>query len=170
MLSGGPGPFPERSNRVIRMYPGKEHHFLRICFMDENNLQYRFARDVDGPAFVRLRVGDILKGGIRIAGRDFQWLAYSMSSLKEHAVWFLEPFTFGGRFIDSAIIWRSLGDFSKAIEYPALYGARISQAFTATDPGVVIEAEESIPIKDIERNGNVFTDGEKLLITHLCVC
>src|ERR1700748_3359118 len=96
------GPFPERTNRVIRTYPGKEHHFIRVCFMDENKLQFRFDRDVDGPAFTRQRVGTILNQGIQVAGRNFQWVGYSMSALKEHAVWFMEPFTFDGQRIDAA--------------------------------------------------------------------
>jgi RNA-dependent RNA polymerase len=141
------------------MYPGKEHHFLRVCFLDENYLKFRFDGDVNGPALIRRRVGEILRNGIQVAGRKFQWLGYSMSALREHAVWFMESFDFEGKWINVPFIWDSLGDFSKVIEYPALYGARISQAFTATDPGVVVVANEVRRIPDIERSGSVFTDG-----------
>lgn len=130
--------------------------------MDENRLQFRFDKEVDGPGFIRQRVGTILNEGIQVAGRNFQWVGYSMSALKEHAVWFIEPFTWEGHRIDAAHVRRSLGTFTKVIHYPALYGARISQAFTATDPGVVIIAEEMIIIDDIERDGSNFTDGRPL--------
>lgn len=82
------GPFRERSNRVIRSYQ-REHHesFLRVSFADEGRLSYRFDRDVDGPQFVRRRVGGFLFGGLTIARRKFVFLAYSQSALKEHAVW-----------------------------------------------------------------------------------
>ena len=82
------GPFPERSNRVIRMYePRHQESFLRVSFVDEAKLQYRFDREVDGASFIRSRVGPFLLHGLTIARREFQFLAYSQSALKEHAVW-----------------------------------------------------------------------------------
>ena len=82
------GPFPERSNRVIRMYePRHQECFLRVSFADEARLQYRFDREVDGEGFIRSRVGPFLLQGLTIARREFRFLAYSQSALKEHAVW-----------------------------------------------------------------------------------
>jgi RNA-dependent RNA polymerase len=80
------GPFPERSNRVIRSYPNRHLNFLRVSFADESHLQYRFDREVDGREFIASRVGGALKSGISVAGRRFRFLAYSQSALKEHAV------------------------------------------------------------------------------------
>lgn len=82
------GPYPEQSNRVLRRYDSKNHEsFLRVTFRDDNYLQLRFDRDVDGPSFIRDRVGRFLKQGLSIAGRTFTFLAYSQSALKEHSVW-----------------------------------------------------------------------------------
>lgn len=82
------GPFQERSNRVVRRYDPLHHEsFLRVSFVDEGRLQYRFDRDIDGPAFIRSRVGVLLFNGLTIARRNFVFLAYSQSALKEHAVW-----------------------------------------------------------------------------------
>jgi RNA-dependent RNA polymerase len=82
------GPFPERSNRVIRAYdPIHQEAFLRVSFLDEAKLQYRFDREVDARDFIRTRVGPFLLQGLTIAGRRFEFLAYSQSALKEHAVW-----------------------------------------------------------------------------------
>jgi hypothetical protein len=39
-------------------------------------------QEVDGPRFVKQHVGGILKKGITIAGRHFEYLAYSSSALK----------------------------------------------------------------------------------------
>jgi hypothetical protein len=80
------GPFPERSNRVLRSYPGHHLNFLRVSFVDETHLQYRFDREVDGRDFIAARVGSALLSGISVAGRIFRFLAYSQSALKEHAV------------------------------------------------------------------------------------
>ena len=82
------GPLPDRSNRVIRAYEVRhQESFLRVSFLDESNLRYRFDRELDGPKFIRTRVGPLLLNGLTIAGRKFDFLAYSQSALKEHAVW-----------------------------------------------------------------------------------
>ncbi|KAG5654750.1 hypothetical protein H0H81_003758 [Sphagnurus paluster] len=164
------GPHLERSNRVIRRYHSDNHEsFLRVSFVEEGRLQYRFDRAIDGPAFIRDRVGQFLLNGLRIADREFRFLAYSQSALKEHAVWFVKPFRDPQRgYIDAPAIIESLGSFHH-LEFdpdltfcPARYGARISQAFTATDASVTIEdVEEIFPIEDIKTPSGdyCFTDG-----------
>ncbi|KAF5374763.1 hypothetical protein D9758_000120 [Tetrapyrgos nigripes] len=167
------GPFPERSNRVIRSYLEDQESFLRVSFVDEDGLQFRFDRDVDGPAFIRLRVGKIFHEGLTIAGRTFRFLAYSQSALKEHAVWFVKPFRDARtrQVVDAASIIRSLGDFSTSsdlVHCPARYGARISQAFTATDT-TKVEVEEIINVPDISTaDGKYdFTDGVGMMSKEL---
>jgi hypothetical protein len=81
------GPFTEQSNRVIRAYPDHQDYFLRVSFVDEAHLQYRFDHETDGREFITSRVGPPLYNGLKIAGRRFDFLAYSQSALKEHAVW-----------------------------------------------------------------------------------
>jgi hypothetical protein len=82
------GPFPDRSNRVVRRYDLAHHEsFLRVSFVDEGRLRYQFDRDIDGPGFIRSRVGEFLLNGLTIARRGFQFLAYSQSALKDHSVW-----------------------------------------------------------------------------------
>ena len=83
------GPFLERSNRVLRKYDRRHNEsFLRVSFVEEDRLMYRFDREIDGPAFVRSHVGPLLLHGLIIAHREFQFLAYSQSALKEHSVWY----------------------------------------------------------------------------------
>ncbi|KAG6879393.1 hypothetical protein C0992_003010 [Termitomyces sp. T32_za158] len=158
------GPHLERSNRIIRRYHPDDHEsFLRVSFVDEGRLHYRFDRDVDGQEFIKTRVGPILLRGLLIAGRKFEFLAYSQSALKEHAVWrvFIE-------FVQSHTFTRvTLGSFDnlpfdeQLMFCPARYGARISQAFTATDVSVTIHPEEVLRTEDIntEKGNYCFTDG-----------
>ncbi|KAI0316524.1 RNA dependent RNA polymerase-domain-containing protein [Amylostereum chailletii] len=163
------GPFPEQSNRVIRLFDPKYHpNFLRVSFVDEGHVPYRFDRDVDGRDFVKTRVGGVLRNGLAIAGRTFEFLAYSQSALKEHAVWFIKPF---GHIeadgtttrISAASIIAGLGRFNKKTRHcPALYAARISQAFTSTDEATV--KVEKIDLDDIltsepGQKHHCFTDG-----------
>ncbi|KAG8856325.1 hypothetical protein FRB96_006476 [Tulasnella sp. 330] len=129
-------------------------------FSDEDGLDYRWEWTVQGAAFVHERVGGILKGGLVIAGREFKFLHFSQSALKEHAVWFCMPFDdLNGDLVNAETIRTSLGDFRHLERQPARMAARMSQAFTATEPSVTLEVEEVFPAPDIERNGSNFTDG-----------
>ncbi|EAU92881.1 RNA-directed RNA polymerase 2 [Coprinopsis cinerea okayama7 len=164
------GPFPERSNRVIRAYePRHQESFLRVTFADEGRLQYRSNdRELDHEAFVRERFGEFLLNGLTIAKRHFRFLAYSQSALKEHSVWFVKPFvdTKHG-LVNAESIIHSLGNFdgldfdSQLMHCPARYAARLSQAFTATD-ACIIEVEEIINGRDIEV---VSPEGQKYCFT-----
>ena len=151
------GPFLEQSNRVFRRYRNDYSCFIRVTFEEETRLQLRFDREVDGATFVRKRYGTILREkGLKIGGRMHRFLAYSQSALKDHSVWFMRSFeNKDGDLVDTAYIIKLLGDFSNArdpnlIRCPGRYGARISQAFTSTDPGVSIEPEEIREVPDIE--------------------
>ncbi|KAG7448123.1 RdRP-domain-containing protein [Guyanagaster necrorhizus] len=156
------GPYATQSNRIIRKYAGYDDHFIRVDFRDEDRLSYRWDRAVDGASFVRERVGRALKEGFQLAGRRFEFLAYSTSALREHAVWFINPFRYQDPdtkdiiFITAEYIRHSIGDFkgSKLMTQPSKWAARIGQAFTATDPSVKIRRDkwEEIPDMGTEEN------------------
>ena len=156
------GPYATQSNRVIRQYKGYEDHFIRVDFRDEDRLRYHWDREVDGASFVRERVGTTLKQGFVLAGRKFEFLAYSSSALREHAVWFLNPFDLPdkGR-ITADYIRRSLGNFegTKLLKMPSKYAARLAQAFTATDPSIDIRRNEWEEVPDLGIEPYLFTDG-----------
>ncbi|KAH7868663.1 RNA dependent RNA polymerase-domain-containing protein [Lentinula edodes] len=176
------GPLPERSNRIVRSFrPNHRKYFIRVSFSDEGRLRLRYDREIDGNYYIAQRIAPFLIEGLRerndtrpkkkliIGGRPFYFLAYSQSALKEHAVWFMTPFKENGTLINVQKIIQSLGSFSglafdrRLMYCPARYAARISQAFTSTDP-TTTEVEEIRQIPDIERvdsKGNrwVFTDG-----------
>jgi RNA-dependent RNA polymerase len=141
------GPYTTQSNRVIREYqshdPSLTEHFVRVEFRDEDRLAYRWDGDVDGTWFLKQRVGGTLRHGFEIGGRAFEFLAYSTSALREHSVWFVCPFRDPVKgYVTSETIRSSLGDFSKLLRTPSKYGARIAQAFTATDPSVKIRRDQ----------------------------
>lgn len=121
------GPAITQSNRVIREYEGHEDHFLRVDFRDEDRLQYRWDRDVDGASYLQERVGTLLKGGFDLAGRHFEFLGYSSSALREHAVWYVSAFHHPKKgMVTAQNIRDSLGDFSGVIMSPSKYGARMA--------------------------------------------
>ncbi|TDL24977.1 RdRP-domain-containing protein [Rickenella mellea] len=167
------GPYAVQSNRVIRQYPQHQDHFVRVDFRDEDRVQYRWDREVDGTTFLQTRVGGILKDGFYLGGRHFEFLAYSSSALRSHAVWFMNPFidsSNGNQVIDSWTIRHRLGNFKDDLELlscPSKYAARLAQAFTATDPSVAIERDQWEEIDDIydqhtnerKTQPNAFTDG-----------
>ncbi|KAH9018106.1 RdRP-domain-containing protein [Lactarius pseudohatsudake] len=141
------GPYATQSNRVIRRYqshdPALVERFIRVEFRDEDRLQYRWNGEVDGSWFLQQRVGGILRDGFTLGGRTFEFLAFSMSALREHSVWFMAPFRDPEEgYVTAEAIRASLGDFSKLLRTPSKYAARIAQAFTATDPSVKIRRDE----------------------------
>lgn len=109
---------------------------------------------------MRDRVGGTLKQGFELAGRDFEFLAYSTSALRAHAVWFVHPFKHPKRgLINAESIRKDLGDFNGVIKSPSKYAARIAQAFTATDPSVEITREQWEQVEDLGNEPYLFTDG-----------
>ncbi|KAI5995827.1 RNA dependent RNA polymerase-domain-containing protein [Pisolithus orientalis] len=154
------GPDVTQSNRVIRDFEGYEDYFLRVSFRDEDRLHYRWTRDVDSESYLQGRVGKVLKEGFDLAGRHFDFLGYSSSALRSHTVWFVSPFRHPEKgWVTARSIRASLGDFREVIYSPSKYGARMAQAFTATDPSVRLHEFQWSEIPDIEERGIVFTDG-----------
>lgn len=155
------GPLPDQSNSVLRKY-GHHECFLRVTFQDENRSKLR--RDLDSSIsdLLKERYRPILLKGYRVAGRQFQFLGYSMSGLRDHSVWFMTPFTDNsGTLLDAKSIRDNLGDFSKLVHQPARLAARWSQAFSGTDPSITLLPEE-IEYRYPDRespSGNVMTDG-----------
>lgn len=158
------GPYATHSNRVIRQYQGYEDHFIRVDFRDEDMLQYRWDREVDGTFFLYARVGDTLKNGFELAGRHFEFLAYSNSALREHSVWFVNPFAHISKgWINGDSIRDSLGNFKgdALLKQPSKLAARLAQAFTATDASAMIPRYEWEEVEDLACpvEPYLFTDG-----------
>ncbi|PWN52218.1 RdRP-domain-containing protein [Violaceomyces palustris] len=159
------GPVVDTSNRVLRLFPYHSHHFIRVAFTDEDFDRFpvnrRDLRGTDSEEFARERIGGTLKEGIAIAGRRWDMLAWSSSSIGTHQCWFCTPFRDEeGKLWNAHLIRQALGDFSRVEMIPARYGARLSQAFSATAPTLQVSKEWIQEIDDIRsRSGHLFTDG-----------
>ena len=169
------GPFPSQSNRIIRRYMDFADHFIRVDFKDEDRLAYRWDRSVDGAPFLEQRVGGTLKDGFELAGRRFEFLAYSSSALREHSVWFMHQFDHPqhGR-VDSETIRRSIVDYTKEkgkklLKTPSKFAARLAQAFTATDHSVFIRSTEWEEVPDLGNDPWWFTDGVGTISRQLAI-
>ena len=90
------GPLPDQSNSVLRRF---ENHncFVRVSFHDEYRSKLRRDFDLDISNLLKSSIRSPLTQGLRLAGRKYEFLGYSMSGLREHSVWFMCPFTWNGR-------------------------------------------------------------------------
>ena len=153
------GPYAEGKNGVLEKYSKFAlEHFLRVSFEDENGEQLKWEPGVDLNHIHHDRFKGVLNNGIDIAGRRFEFLGFSHSSLRESSCWFLAPFKFEGYQMYSKDLIAQLGDFSR-IRSPAKCGARIGQAFTDLNDNVHIPQTAVVVVPDIERNGRCFSDG-----------
>ncbi|KJZ71946.1 hypothetical protein HIM_08626 [Hirsutella minnesotensis 3608] len=156
------GPDAESKNRVLRMFPDHADHFLRVSFTDENGQDMSISPKISHDE-VYERYRDILRQGIRIAGRHYVFLGFSHSSLRSHSTWFMAPFVDSNmQRQDYDTILRQLGDFSE-IRVAAKCAARIGQAFSETPYAVdlVNKGIMSRSIADVKSadGTRVFSDG-----------
>lgn len=152
------GPEAESNNRVLRKYPNNHEYFIRVQFSDEDGQQVRFNGKVSNEKIFHVRFKNILRSGIRIAGREYSFLGCSHSSLRSQSCWFIAPFVHEGSLLWDKIIIQELGNFS-AIQSPAKCAARIGQVFSDTRTAVSIDPSTVFLGPEVERNGRVFSDG-----------
>lgn len=153
------GPEWMGSNRILRMFPEDHDQFLKVSFTEEDLTRIRQNREYEISVIVEQRWGDILSSGVKVAGRRFEFLGFSLSSLKEHSVWFMCPFKREGRMITTAALHRELGDFSK-IRCAPRFAARLGQTFTSTSHSLEIDPDREIRyIDDIKTGDFIFSDG-----------
>lgn len=147
------------ANRVLRRYAKHTEYFMRVFFTDEDGLSvFHDPRSSQEEVYARFK--DVLRHGVTIAGRTFEFLGFSHASLRYHAAWFMAPFKVDGASVRAEDVIQALGDFSN-IHCSAKCAARIGQAFSDTihairvpDDAYVIETKA-----DIIKNGRTFSDG-----------
>ncbi|ODQ55036.1 RdRP-domain-containing protein [Saitoella complicata NRRL Y-17804] len=153
------GPWLDHGNRITRLYSGYEDHFLRVGFTEEDFAKVGYNKGVDPYPILQTRFKeDVLRRGIRVAGRMFEFLAYSSSGLRELSCWFINPFALNDRWIDGDLVRSEIGELETITNAPR-YAARMGQAFTSTILSLPIQRYEITVIPDVERCGRVFTDG-----------
>lgn len=153
------GPELETNNRILRKYPDHHEYFLRLQFCDENGEDLFFNPKVSNDRIYE-KFKNVFREGLKIAGRRYEFLGFSHSSLRSHSAWFMAQFVANGIPYAYFNVVGDLGQFGD-IRSPARCAARIGQAFSETpyyialdDCGVTVRL-----INDVERNGRVFSDG-----------
>jgi RNA-dependent RNA polymerase len=146
------GPFPEQSNRILRKYWKFRDHFVRVRFTDEDGSSMHGLN-----AELEQHIIDKLKDGITLAGRNYTFLGYSNSQLRAHSCFLFTEIDESNHCVTDEDIIERLGNFPD--KSPAKHGARIGQCFTATVGGIRISVNNCQVIKDVTRNGHVFSDG-----------
>ena len=109
---------------------------------------------------VYARFRKVLREGISIAGRHFDFLGFSHASLRYHQTWFMSPILQEGKIVRARDVIADLGDFSN-IHCSAKCAARIGQAFSDTIFAVPIPTTAFVTETkdDVERNGRTYSDG-----------
>ncbi|KAK1411747.1 hypothetical protein QVD17_32447 [Tagetes erecta] len=161
-------PEVELSNRVLRHYQKVSDRFLRVTFMDEgmttlnNNVLHFYpapiVKDMTSSSVQKTsmfqRVKRILTNGFHLSGRQYCFLAFSANQLRDRSAWF---FAEDGKISCKDIVsW--MGKFSN--KNVAKCAARMGQCFSSTYATVDVPRHEvDMNLKDVERNGYVFSDG-----------
>jgi RNA-dependent RNA polymerase len=156
-------PSIEISNRVVRFFSNYPDRFLRVRFSDELGWGKILSNDSARNEEVYERVRQILRYGIMLGDRKYEFLAFGNSQFREHGAYFFAP----TKDMSCQDIRDKLGDlFGKDKKHPAKYCARLGQNFSTTrglSVSITIRAykdnSKEFLLPDIKRNGFIFTDG-----------
>ncbi|KAF9078332.1 RNA dependent RNA polymerase-domain-containing protein [Rhodocollybia butyracea] len=151
------GPLPDLSNEY-------QTCFLRVGFADEDGGKPRRDNNLSIDQLLESRYRPILLNGVDVGGRHFEFLGYSMSSLKDYTFIFVTPFAWQGEQMNAEKIRKRFGNIPKASKRPALLGARWGQMFSASTPSVLLTKSQLLLIPDRTSLGAtgqnaLFTDG-----------
>ncbi|KAK8945735.1 putative RNA-dependent RNA polymerase 2 [Platanthera guangdongensis] len=146
------GPELENSNYVIKHFSAYASDFLRISFVDEDwsklssdalstRIEQGFKAYKTG---IHDRILSILKDGITIGPKKFEFLAFSASQLRANSCWM---FSSNGD-VTSENIRNWMGDFNK-IRSVSKCAARMGQQFSSSFPVMLVQSKEVDIIDDI---------------------
>ncbi|XP_051146094.1 probable RNA-dependent RNA polymerase 1 [Andrographis paniculata] len=160
------GPEVNVSNRVLRHFNQYNDNFLRVSFVDEE-WEKMYSTDLSprvveagGVKRTKLyeRVLSILREGITIGDKKFDFLAFSSSQLRENSLWMFAS----TNDVDAYVIRQWMGDF-RSIRNVAKYAARLGQSFSSSTETLTVPDYEVERIPDIVTNRGrtkyVFSDG-----------
>jgi RNA-dependent RNA polymerase len=144
------GPEVSLSNRVLRNYPQDIDNFIRVSFVDEDldklhSTVLSPAANEDKQTSIYERLLSILRNGIAIGDKKFEFLAYSNSQLRENSLWMFASRTS----LTAAGIREWMGDFSE-IRNVSKYGARLGQSFSSSRETMHVGRHETEMIPDVE--------------------
>ncbi|XP_070557919.1 uncharacterized protein [Ptychodera flava] len=130
-------------NRILREFG--EEYCVRVVFRDEN--YQRLSSEASSSKEVEQRIVSTLLSGVRVGGRNYEFLACSNSQLRDHGCWLYAKDDEGRKAADIRI-W--MGDFSK-IRCVATYIARMGQCFSTSEESVAVTVAEgkAVHIDDV---------------------
>ncbi|XP_073142058.1 RNA-dependent RNA polymerase 2 [Henckelia pumila] len=156
------GPELENSNYIVKHYAAYGSDFVRVTFVDEDwgrlpahavstsTMQGIFARPYRTDVYYRIL--SILRDGIVIGDKKFEFLAFSASQLRSNAVWMFAS----NEHVKAEDIREWMGCFTK-IRSVSKCAARMGQLFSSSKQTVEVHPRDVDVIPDIE----VITDGVK---------
>ena len=152
------GPDHEPLNRVLRHHRTQVENFLRVSFLDEDGERVQFDRESSNEKVFHGRFKNVLRCGLDIGGKHFDFLGFSHSSLRSQTCWFMAPFQANHELLDARTVINRLGDFTH-IRSPAKCAARIGQAFSDSQSAIPIKPESMQRISDVTVGDYTFSDG-----------
>ncbi|GAA5856048.1 hypothetical protein JCM8547_002955 [Rhodosporidiobolus lusitaniae] len=178
------GKLLEKSNALIRRYyhnvdgVGSESvFFLRVQFLEENGLPLPPDARAEWTRLIDASIRSVMKKGLMFGGRQYEFLAYSQSALRNRSVYFVAPWPVWQnnekRMIVAADIRVDLGMLDKILRKPALLGARYSLAFTSSSvtEHVLVDQIKIIPdfnvLDEDSKEVTNHTDGSGLMSVEL---
>ncbi|KAK4261810.1 hypothetical protein QN277_004759 [Acacia crassicarpa] len=159
------GPEVNVSNRVLRHFDQFLDNFLRVSFVDEElgklfstDLSLRNSSSEQRKTEIYTRILSILRNGIVIGDKKFEFLAFSSSQLRENSLWMFAP-AYG---LNAAAIRDWMGNF-RNIRNVAKYAARLGQSFGSSTEALSVSQDETEMIPDVVvKSGGIdyiFSDG-----------
>lgn len=147
-------PSVETTNRVIRHYKDQSEGFIRVQFMDEGFNRVGAGHSNLTKDSIYDRIFTILKRGVQIGKKRYEFLAFSSSQLREQGCWFFAP----TKETNATDIRTWMGVFSHE-KVVAKHAIRMGQCFSSTRPVYTLEEDEVEYIEDVKRFGYTFSDG-----------
>ncbi|PKA52670.1 putative RNA-dependent RNA polymerase 2 [Apostasia shenzhenica] len=148
------GPELENSNYVIKHFSAYASDFLRVSFVDEDwgklssdaistRIELGFVSELYKTKIYN-RMLSVLRDGIAIGSKQFEFLAFSASQLRGNSCWM---FASNGD-VSAETIRKWMGDFNK-IRSVSKCAARMGQQFSSSFPAMPVQSKEVDIIEDI---------------------
>ncbi|KAG0628256.1 hypothetical protein M758_1G013200 [Ceratodon purpureus] len=144
------GPEIDMSNRVTRYHADKIDSFLRVSFVDEDwdsisaGALYSGVGKERSPVYDRIL--SVMREGVMLAGKKYEFLAFSSSQLREQSFWMFAS----NDDITAHGIRAWMGDFLD-IRNVALCAARMGQCFSTSTATLEVHRDEVEDIPDVVR-------------------
>ncbi|GFZ17486.1 RNA-dependent RNA polymerase 2 [Actinidia rufa] len=162
------GPELETANYVVKKFASHASDFLRVTFVEEdwskippNAITTSIQQGIFGKPYrtnIHHRILSILREGIVIGTKRFQFLAFSASQLRSNAVWMFAS----NESVRAEDIREWMGCFNK-IRSVSKCAARMGQLFSSSMQTLEVPSQEVEVIPDIEVTsdgvGYCFSDG-----------